>query len=261
LPKAVFGAKFCGKLELQNANHQPKAPPEPEVLARRAAGTQSLSELMNSVRNEAGALELNGPTTAVLLAAGLSRRMGSCNKLLLEIAGEPMVRRLARVYMAACTSVHAVIGFEAERVRLALRNLPLTIIENPRFAEGQATSVRAGLESLTGRPGAIVMALADQAALTAADIAALLGEFARGGGDRVLIPYYRGARGNPVVFPPGVVQEILASGPGADCRSFIDAHPERTRRYEAPNSHFVTDIDTPEDLRLLETIGLRGIAP
>jgi molybdenum cofactor cytidylyltransferase len=197
----------------------------------------------------------------VLLAAGLSRRMGPCNKLLLEIAGEPMVRRAARVYLAACTSVHAVIGWEAERVRHALKDLPLTIIENPCFADGQATSVRAGLESLTGRSDTIVMALADQAALTTADITGLLRAFFRSGGDRVLIPYYRGARGNPVVFPPGAVQDILASGPGADCRSFIDANPERTRRYEAPNSHFVTDIDTPEDLRLFETLGLTEIAP
>jgi molybdenum cofactor cytidylyltransferase len=199
--------------------------------------------------------------TAILLAAGLSRRMGSCNKLLIEISGEPMVRRVARAYLACGASVHAVLGYEAERIRDALKGLPLTIVENPRFADGQPTSVRAGLESLMSRDDAIVMALADQVALTPADIGGLLHAFFRSGGDRVLIPYHRGARANPAVFPPGIVREIVAAGPGADCRSFVDANPSRTLRHEAPNSHFVTDLDTPEDLRLFETLGPTGIAP
>jgi CTP:molybdopterin cytidylyltransferase MocA len=114
----------------------------------------------------------SGPpgSAAVLLAAGLSRRMGARNKLLIEIHGEPMVRRVARLYLAACAHVYAIVGYEAERVRDALKDLPVTVVENTRFAEGQAASVRVGLENLTGRYNAVVMALADQAALTADDI-------------------------------------------------------------------------------------------
>ncbi len=197
-------------------------------------------------------------SAAVLLAAGLSRRMGLRNKLLIEIQGEPMVRRVARAYLAACTHVYAVVGYEAERVCEALQGLPLTIVQNPRFADGQAASVRAGLGSLTGRYDAVLMALADQAALTAADIAGLLRAFGRSGGERILIPYHRGARGNPAVFPPHIIQEIAAAGSGADCRSFIDANPRRACRYEAANNHFVTDIDTPDDLSVFETLASHG---
>jgi molybdenum cofactor cytidylyltransferase len=186
--------------------------------------------------------------------------MGPCNKLLIEISGEPMVRRMARVYLECGARVNAVVGYEAERIRDALKGLQLTIVHNPRFADGQPTSVRAGLESFTGRSDAIIMAPADQAALTPADIFGLLAAFVRSGGDLVLIPYHQGARGNPVVFPPGIIREILAAGPGADCRSFVDANPRRTRKHEAPNSHFVTNIDTLDDLRLFETPGLTGIA-
>ena len=185
----------------------------------------------------------------VLLAAGLSRRMGAQNKLLIEIGGEPMVRRLAQAYLAARTDVHVVVGYEAERVCEALKNLPLRIIQSPGFIEGQAASVRAGLQGLSGRYDAVLMALSDQPALTPADITGLLSAFGRSGRDRVLIPYHQGSRGNPVVFPPGIIQEILAAGPSADCRSFINANPQRTSRYEAGNAHFTTDIDTPDDIR------------
>ncbi len=68
---------------------------------------------------------------AVLLAAGLSRRMGERNKLLIEIGGEPLVRRTAKVYLAAGVDVHAVLGFEAREVRAALEGLPISLRNEP----------------------------------------------------------------------------------------------------------------------------------
>jgi molybdenum cofactor cytidylyltransferase len=185
----------------------------------------------------------------VLLAAGLSSRMGARNKLLIDIEGEPLVRRMARTYLAAGADVHAVVGHEAEVVRAALADLPLAFVDNPRFAEGQQTSVRAGLDSLSEAYDAVLVALADQAALTSADISDLLRAFADGDRDRILIPFHQGQRGNPVLFPAAIIAEIRASGRNAACRKFIDANPHLTRHYEAASDHFTIDIDTPEDLQ------------
>ena len=189
---------------------------------------------------------------AVLLAAGLSRRMGDRNKLLIEIGGEPLVRRAAKVYLGAGVAVHAVLGHEAARVRAALADLPLTFTVNPRYAEGRQTSVRAGIDSLTGVYDAILVALADQAALISADIVDLLRAFAGYGGNRILVPYCRGERGNPVVFPAGLVAEMRAAGHDAVSRAFIDGHPELTERFEAGHDRFNFDIDTPDSLALFE---------
>jgi molybdenum cofactor cytidylyltransferase len=185
---------------------------------------------------------------AVLLAAGLSRRMGDINKLLIEINGEPLVRRTAKVYLEAGTAVHVVLGHEAERVRAALSDLPVTFVQNPDYAEGQPTSVRAGLDSLPGLHDLMLVALADQIALTPEDILDLVRTFAKGDRHRILIPYYGGERGNPVAFPSTLLAEVRASGANAASRAFIDGHPDLTAHYEAPNNHFTTDIDTPEDL-------------
>ena len=189
----------------------------------------------------------------VLLAAGLSRRMGDRNKLLIELDGQPLVRRTARAYLAAGAQVHAVLGHEADKVRAVLADLPLSFVENPHFAEGQPTSVRAGLDSLTGSYDAILVALADQAALTPADISDLIRAFAASERDRIFIPYFQGARGNPVVFPPAIVARIRADRRSAAYRGFIDSNPDLTQRYEASNDHFVIDIDTPGDLAKFET--------
>jgi molybdenum cofactor cytidylyltransferase len=184
----------------------------------------------------------------VLLAAGLSRRMGERNKLLIEIGGEPLVRRTARTYLAAGTDVHAVLGHEAESICAALSDLPVRFVENPDYAEGQQTSVRAGIDSLPGHYDAILIALADQAALTTEDISALLEAFTESGGERILIPYWQGQRGNPVIFPAPLIAAIRAEGKNAACRRFIDNNPHLTRIHEAANDHFVIDIDTPDDL-------------
>ncbi|MBI4723676.1 MAG: nucleotidyltransferase family protein, partial [Rhodomicrobium sp.] len=185
---------------------------------------------------------------AILLAAGLSRRMGERNKLLIEIGGEPLVRRAAKVYLAAGVGVHAVVGHEAMRVRAVLEDLPIMFVENPHYKDGRQSSVLAGIESLAGAYDTVLVALADQAALSPADISGLLEAFSWNGGNRILIPYYRERRGNPVVFPAALIAEMRAQGLNAASRSFIDANPHLTQRYEAPNDHFAIDIDAPDDL-------------
>ncbi len=188
---------------------------------------------------------------AILLAAGLSQRMGSQNKLLIEIDGEPLVRRTAKTYLAAGAAVHAVLGYEAARIRAVLKDLPVSFIENPAYAEGQPSSVRAGVESLSGNFSAVIVALSDQPSLTPADILGLLDAFAEAG-NFILIPYFNGRRGNPAVFPATLIAEMRALGLNAVSRDFIDRNPHLTRAYDAPNDHFVIDIDTPEDLAAFE---------
>ena len=184
----------------------------------------------------------------VLLAAGLSRRMGERNKLLVEIGGEPLVRRTARRFLAAGVDVYAVIGHEAEAVRAALAGLPLSFVENPNFAEGKASSARAGVDAVPTGYDVMLVSPADLPLLTPADIEDLLRAFAMSGRDRILIPFFGDQRGNPVVFPARLIAEMRSSGRNVACRKFIDANPQLTQRYEAANDHFVTDIDTPEDL-------------
>jgi molybdenum cofactor cytidylyltransferase len=195
---------------------------------------------------------------AILLAAGLSRRMGDVNKLLIDIEGEPLVRRAAKAYLAAGSQVHVVLGHEAKRVEAALADLPVTFIENLDYADGQPSSVRVGLESLPRAVELVLVALADQAALTTEDIAGLIGAFARSDRNYILIPFFRGERGNPVAFPARLIGEGRARGVEVASRGFIDSHPELVARYEAPNDHFVIDIDTPDDLTRFQSRAQRS---
>jgi molybdenum cofactor cytidylyltransferase len=87
----------------------------------------------------------NGPVVGVLLAAGVSQRYGERNKLLVDVAGEPMVRRAARTLTESnIATVVAVVGHDADAVRAALSGVDLEIVENPDYKAGQATSLEVG---------------------------------------------------------------------------------------------------------------------
>ncbi|MFC7050953.1 nucleotidyltransferase family protein [Emcibacter nanhaiensis] len=186
----------------------------------------------------------------VVLAAGLSRRMGEANKLLLEIDGEPLVRRAVRRYRACAERVIVVLGHEADRVREALSGLDVRCVVNPDYQEGRQSTARAGFQAAAMDGEAVMLALADQPLLEEADIALLIDGFMHSGRDKIFIPYFQGARGNPVIFPASLARDIKADRQVPGCRKFIDAHPELVHRFEVPNNHFMTDIDTPEEAQL-----------
>jgi molybdenum cofactor cytidylyltransferase len=183
---------------------------------------------------------------AIVLAAGASTRMRR-QKLLLPMGdGRPLVRlAVEQVLAAGVDDAVVVLGREAEAVALALAGLPVRTVVNPRFAEGQATSLRAGLDAL--RPGteAAVIALGDQPLPDPTIIRRLVATF-RASGRPVVVPVYRDGRGNPVLFAVALFDELRAVTGDRGGRGVIARDP--TRVAEVPvDAPMPADIDTPED--------------
>ncbi|MDJ0949879.1 MAG: nucleotidyltransferase family protein [Alphaproteobacteria bacterium] len=187
---------------------------------------------------------------AVLLAAGESRRMGVANKLLLEIDGEPIVHRTARQMLeAGPIEAVAVLGHDSTRVGHAVADLPLAQVVNPHYRDGQMTSVHAGLAALSGPCAGVMICLADQPMLTAADYRELMRAFAARGDKSILVPTWRGRRGNPVLLAWAHRGAILARQANLGCRQLIDRNPDLVFAYATDVDRFVRDIDTQADYR------------
>ena len=202
-----------------------------------------------------------GPS-AILLAAGESRRMGKANKLAVPIDGVPLLRRSALVLLAAALDeIVVVLGHEAETARAMLLDLPLRLIVNPRCRAGRMTSVHLGMQALR-RPGrAVMICLADQPLLSSGDIDALIHAYCHECPSPILVPYRDGQRGNPVIVSAAERETLLASGGALTCRRLIDDHPELVWHYPAANDHYCVDLDTVADHeRLLARLG-DGPAP
>ena len=190
--------------------------------------------------------------SAVVLAAGLSRRMGAPNKLLLPLGGRPMIRQvLENVLAAPFVEVVVVLGHQAPEVGAALGPLGVRCVVNDDFASGQVSSVRAGLGALTQPTDAVMICLGDQPLLTPADLREVQAAFARRSHGSVLVPMFGERRGNPVIIDWSSAEETLARGTHFGCRHFMDENPERVYSWQSHNEHFVRDIDQPADYQAL----------
>lgn len=186
---------------------------------------------------------------AVLLAAGSGSRLGNRPKSLLELGGVPLIRRqLIALSGAGVDEVVVVLGHHAAAIEAAVQDFPVTLARNPEPDAGQASSVRIGLQALTGKLDAVIVALADQPLVNAQDITALIGAFKKRGDASMVVPRVAGEPGNPVMFEAALRDEWLAGQADAACRQWRNANPQRVHWFDTDISRYRVDIDTPDDL-------------
>lgn len=193
--------------------------------------------------------------SGVVLAAGGSRRFaGPVAKQLVEIGGEPAVRRAVRRALGSRLERLAVVtGHQAEGVRRAVEGLAVDIVPNPGWAEGQSGSVKAGLAAVAGGATAVVFIPCDQPFLTAELIDRLIGRHVEGGAT-IVVPAWRDRRGAPVLIDNSLFAEVSTITGDAGARQLFARHAvaEVALRDAAP----LLDFDSPSELR-----GLLGRSP
>jgi molybdenum cofactor cytidylyltransferase len=189
-------------------------------------------------------------TVAVVLAAGLSRRMGQA-KLLLPIRGRPVVRLTVECVLAGgIDTVVVVSGREHEVLAEALSGLPVRFAVNPTPEAGQSSSIRVGIAALPERTDAALIVLGDQPFLSREIIPALLAAFTRTG-KPIVVPRYRDGRGNPVLFGRAMFPELAQVVGDQGARALIERDPSRVAGIEF-DSPMPQDIDTPDDYDRLQ---------
>jgi molybdenum cofactor cytidylyltransferase len=185
---------------------------------------------------------------AIVLAAGLSRRMGR-PKLLLEIDGKPLVRWAVEGVAPHVGDVIVVVPPEAEGIRAALEGLDVRYAVNPRPEDGQGTSIAAGVRALGTETRAVLVVLGDQPHLDPAIVPALLRVFAQSR-TSIVAPRYRDVQGNPVLFAAAVFPELARLSGDAGARSVVRRDPARVEIVEF-DTPVPADVDTPDDYRRL----------
>jgi len=196
------------------------------------------------------------PAAIVLLAAGGSSRFGS-PKQLLDWQGQPLVRHMASLALSAgCSRVRVVVGAYADEVRRALegvpqRGIPLEIVENPDWQEGQASSVRAGIQGLPAGTGAALFLLVDQPLAPVSLLRGLLDLHAQTLSPLVA-PLCQGRRRNPVLFDRVTFPELLAlQGDTGGRALFVSPQGYPVAWLPWEDERLLMDFDTPEELARL----------
>jgi len=182
---------------------------------------------------------------AVVLAAGASTRFGS-PKQLVRVAGRPLLHSaLARAADVAGSAVSVVLGAHAAELTPLLTHSQALIVINRDWREGIASSIRAGVSRLPPSCNAVLLMLADQAAVTAEDLKRLVSAWRRQP-DYIVAARYGMTTGVPAVFPRSVFSDLGALRGDTGARALLQRNPDRVVR--VPMASAAIDIDTPEDL-------------
>lgn len=196
---------------------------------------------------------------AILLAAGRGTRFGPEPKLLAPLDGKPLVRHAAEAALASrAAPLLVVVGHAAEAVRRALAGLDLAFVDNPDYAQGLSTSLKAGFAGLPGEADAALVLLADMPGVGAALIDRLVAAYARTRPVAV-VPLAGGRRGNPVILDQRLASAV------AELTGDRGAGPllrERDGVVEVAidDAGALDDVDTPDAYRrmLASTALTRG---
>lgn len=190
-----------------------------------------------------------------MLAAGSSRRMGDANKLLAEVAGVPMVRRVVEAASASRAGPPVVVvGHQSEAVADALAGTGARLVTAADHADGQSRSLAAGLAALAAEvppPDGVVVCLGDMPLLKPETIDALIEAFDPDGGASICVPVREGRRGNPVLWAWRHVAEIRALTGDQGARSLLGRHAEEVMEVPVDDPAIHIDADTPEALAAL----------
>lgn len=172
--------------------------------------------------------------------------MGAVNKLLMEYEGENVVRRAMRAALGAgINDVIVVIAAGDDQIVDTLHGPRVRIVENPDHAEGIASSIRVGVAAVApSYAGALVM-LADMPLIAPRHLLLLTKAFVES--ESIVVPYYRGQRGNPVLWGRDYFSELMILGGDVGARALLERHFDRVIRVEAPDDAVLIDFDTPQD--------------
>lgn len=185
---------------------------------------------------------------ALILAAGQGRRMGGPNKLLSMVDGKPLVRIAAEAGLGSnASSLTVVTGHRADDVRTALKGLEVNFVHNPDHAEGLSTSLRAGIENLPADIDGAIILLADMPGIDPATIDQLINAFDPDQSALLVVPTFKGKRGNPVVWSSRFFPALAMVHGDTGGRHLIGENPDSVVEVEL-GPRVALDVDTPEAL-------------
>lgn len=188
-----------------------------------------------------------GRIASVILAAGLSRRMGQ-PKMVLPWGGQTVIGRVVQVLVeAGVAEIVAVTGGARQQVEAALAGLPARTVFNQRFEEDDMTvSLQAGLQALPAEIQACLVALGDQPQIEPGIVTAVIDAF-RSSGAELVIPSYQMRRGHPWLVGRSLWGEIQALHAPDTLRDFINRHADQIHYLNVNNPGVLKDLDTPDD--------------
>ena len=187
---------------------------------------------------------------AVILAAGMSSRMGS-SKQLLPLHGKPLIYYpISQAFRQNFDPIVVIAGKyikEIEKVMIDYKNV--TYLYNQDHQTGMASSLKLGIEAVSNQVDAVFIFLGDQPFVPDEVVQKVIEEYKhhRTNGVRIVRPFYDGKPGHPILFDASLFEQFQHISGDEGGRNIIRRHQEQLKLIDFSNSLWGMDVDTPED--------------
>ncbi|MCU0496120.1 MAG: selenium cofactor biosynthesis protein YqeC [Anaerolineae bacterium] len=204
--------------------------------------------VLGSVRGAQQVYEVQRPIGAVVLAAGLSTRMGQPKMLLPWTDERTIIEHIVyQLIRARIDQITVVTGHYSREIKALLKPLEVQVIYNKNYKTGEMlSSLKVGLGAFGGNIAAALVVLGDQPRLQPKTLYHLLHHYSESTHD-LIIPSFQMRRGHPVLIGRRYWGEIQNLASDRSLRDFLNTHSERIHYVNIDNDSILRDVDTPQD--------------
>ena len=189
--------------------------------------------------------------SAILLAAGQSKRMNGENKLAKKIKGIPLIEySLNNILKSAVDEIVIVLGYQSEIIeKLINKNNKIKFAFNPNFESGIASSIKKGIENLSQKTEAFFISLGDMPSINYSTYNRLI-EYKKN--EKIIVPMFKGQKGNPVLFPKSFKKNILSIHGDYGAKKILENNKKKLLSIEVNDPGIIKDFDVLEDFESLK---------
>jgi len=188
--------------------------------------------------------------SAILLAAGQSKRMDGENKLTKEIQGVPLIKHSVKNILASSVGeLIIVLGYQKEIIeKLIDKNNKIKFVFNKDFESGMASSIKAGLNHLSNNTEAFFICLGDMP-MVGHDIYNQL--IKSKGNKEIIVPTYKGQQGNPVLFDKSMKETVMNITGDVGAKKILELNKDKILNLEINDQGIVKGFNTLGDFSSL----------
>ena len=183
--------------------------------------------------------------SAILLAAGQSKRMNGENKLTKEIQGTPLIKHSVKNILASSIDeLIVVLGHQKETIeKLINKNEKIKFVFNKDFESGIASSIKTGLNNLSEKTEAFFICLGDMPMVNPNIYNQLIKSINK---REIIVPTYKGQQGNPVLFAKSMKEKIINISGDIGAKKILELNKDKILNLEINDQCVTKDFNTQD---------------
>ena len=183
--------------------------------------------------------------SAILLAAGQSKRMNGENKLTKEIQGAPLIKHSVKSILASSIDeLIVVLGHQKETIeKLVNKNEKIKFVFNKDFESGIASSIKTGLDNLSEKTEAFFICLGDMPTVNPNIYNQLIKSINK---REIIVPTYKGQQGNPVLFAKSMKEKIINISGDIGAKKILELNKDKILNLEINDQCVTKDFNTQD---------------